>query len=58
VTYRRQQFLIDQAIRKALREAIRSVQAIKPFTVNAWMLLPDHLHCIWAQPTYDADFSI
>jgi hypothetical protein len=28
----------------ALREAINSVREQKPFTIDAWVLLPDHLH--------------
>lgn len=41
----------------ALRDAIRAVRAIRPFTIDAWVLLPDHLHCIWTMPEDDADFS-
>ena len=29
-----------------------------PFTIDAWVLLPDHLHCIWTLPLDDADFGI
>ena len=28
-----------------------------PFQVDAWVLLPDHMHCIWTLPEGDADFS-
>lgn len=57
VTYRRQAILCDQPIRIALREAIKEVQAKRPFTIDAWVLLPDHLHCLWTLPPGDADFS-
>jgi putative transposase len=40
-----------------LRDAIESTQARHPFTVDAIVLLPDHLHCIWTLPKSDADFS-
>ncbi|MFH0780659.1 MAG: transposase [Pseudomonadota bacterium] len=57
VTYRRQRFLCDEPVRTALREAIREVQAACPFTIDGWVLLPDHLHCIWTLPEGDGDFS-
>jgi putative transposase len=28
-----------------------------PFTVDAWVVLPDHLHCVWTLPPGDDDFS-
>lgn len=40
-----------------LREAFSLVQAHKPFTLDAVVILPDHLHCIWTLPSGDADFS-
>ena len=30
----------------------------KTLTIDAWVLLPDHLHCIWTLPPDDADFSM
>lgn len=57
VTYRRQPILCDEAIRNALRAAIEKVRAMRPFVIDAWVLLPDHLHCIWTLPEGDADFS-
>ena len=58
VTYRRQRFLCDEMVRNALREGIKATQATHPFTIDAWVLLPDHLHCIWTLPPDDADFGI
>ena len=58
VTYRRQPILCDENLRKALREGIQEVRKVHPFTINGWVLLPDHLHCIWTLPPDDADFSI
>ena len=46
VTYRRQSFLCEADVRQALREGIRKAQAVKPFQIDAWVLLPDHLHCL------------
>lgn len=56
-TFRRQPILCDEAVRKALREAILSVLQSRPFFIDAWVLLPDHLHCVWTLPAGDADFS-
>lgn len=57
VTYRRQRFLTDAPMRLALRGAIRQVQARWSFSIDAWVLLPDHLHCIWTLPSQDAEFG-
>ena len=41
----------------ALREAIATVRKRKPFIVDAWVILPDHMHCIWTLPEGDSDDS-
>jgi putative transposase len=40
-----------------LREAVRRVRARYPFQINARVVLPDHLHCVWTLPPDDADYS-
>jgi putative transposase len=40
-----------------LREAVRYVKNRKPFYINAWVVLPDHLHAVWTLPDGDADYS-
>ncbi|SFB36792.1 putative transposase [Collimonas sp. OK607] len=57
VSYRRQPILCDDTFRNALRQSVEMVRAQRPFTIDAWVLLPDHLHCIWTLPEGDADFS-
>jgi putative transposase len=57
VSYQRQPILCDSVIRNALRAAIKTVRASSPFVIDAWVLLPDHLHCVWTLPDGDADFS-
>ncbi|MBI1834414.1 MAG: transposase [Burkholderiales bacterium] len=57
VTERRQRILTNDDVREALRAAIIKVRSTHPFEINAWVLLPDHLHCIWTLPEGDADFS-
>ena len=40
-----------------LREAVEATRAARPFGIDAWVVLPDHLHCVWTLPEGDADFS-
>ena len=56
VTYRRQAMLCEPRIREALRDAVVSVRGKRPFEIDAWVLLPDHIHCIWTLPPGDADY--
>lgn len=57
-TLRRLPVLTEAPVREALREAIRQTRLTAPFDIDAWVLLPDHLHCIWTLPQGDADFSM
>jgi len=57
-TFRRRPFLLEPSVRDALREAVRITRMTHPFDIDAWVLLPDHLHCIWTLPQGDANFSI
>jgi putative transposase len=56
-TFRRQPILCDKPIRDALRSATAFTRTKRPFAIDAWVLLPDHLHRIWTLPPGDADFS-
>ena len=58
VTHLRRPFLCSDNARRDLRASIREVRDTHPFDIDAWALLPDHLHCIWTLPEGDADFSI
>ncbi len=58
VTYQRRPWLCHPSARRVLREAVRKVQASRPFRIDAWVLLPDHLHCIWTLPEGDCDYSV
>jgi putative transposase len=57
VTCRRQKFLTRPECRRTLRNAIAEVKQTHPFHIDAWVLLPDHMHCIWTLPKNDAYFS-
>lgn len=41
----------------ALREAVRKTRQQRPFHIDAWVVLPNHLHCVWTLPVGDDDFS-
>ncbi len=57
VTHQRRPLLTTPLGRTALREAIVSVRHRRPFTLDAIVLLPDHLHAVWTLPPDDTDFS-
>ncbi len=57
VTEMRRPILTTETVRAALREAIQQARTTLPFQIDAWVLLPDHLHCIWTLPEGDANFS-
>ncbi|WKJ90428.1 transposase [Methylomonas montana] len=40
-----------------LRETVRAVRERYPFKIDAWVVLPEHLHAVWTLPPGDADFS-
>ena len=40
-----------------LGAAVAQTRAERPFGIAAWVVLPDHLHCIWTLPEGDADYS-
>ena len=40
-----------------LRNAVRQTKAERPFTIDAWVVLPDHLHAVWTMPDGDQDFT-
>ena len=42
----------------ALRAATSKVRRSHPFDIDAFVVLPDHLHAVWTLPSGDADFSI
>ena len=52
---RRQTLLVDQIV--ALRQAVAATRLNFPFTIDAFVVLPDHLHAVLTLPPDDADFS-
>ncbi|MBE9516880.1 MAG: transposase [Proteobacteria bacterium] len=56
-TLYRQTVLLQPEIRGALRRGIEQVRIRYPFAIDAWVLMPDHMHCIWTLPADDYNFS-
>jgi putative transposase len=40
-----------------LRHVFRKVKADHPFHIDAIVILPEHLHCIWTLPPGDSDYK-
>ncbi|WP_074547802.1 transposase [Dyella sp. AtDHG13] len=40
-----------------LRDALRQTRLRRPFHIDAFVVLPEHLHAIWTLPADDADYS-
>ena len=41
-----------------LREAFRDTRRRHPFSLDAIVVLPEHLHCLWRLPPGDDDFPV
>ncbi len=57
VTRHRLPLLASAPAVSALQDSFAGVTAHHPFTMDALVILPDHLHCIWTLPQDDGDFS-
>lgn len=57
VSHGRRSLLTRPELRLSLRRAIQAVRQRHPFAIHGWVLLPDHLHCLWQLPQDDADFG-
>lgn len=40
-----------------LRRAVADTKAERPFQIDAWVVMPDHIHAVWTLPEGDRDFS-
>jgi putative transposase len=41
-----------------LRDAVRRVHRLHPFVIDAWVVLPEHMHCVWTLPPGDSAYSM
>ena len=56
VTHERRPIFADAQAVRLLEAAIERVREKRPFTIEAQVVLPDHLHAIWTLP--DGDWTI
>lgn len=57
VTYERQPWLTEPGNIERLRKAFQAVKRSRPFDMDAIVILPDHLHCLWRLPEGDSNYS-
>ena len=53
ITNLRQPILTTEEVRLALHQGIQRARQTLPFQIDAWVLLPDHLHTVWTLPEDD-----
>ena len=58
VTYRRNKILCHETNAALIKEAFLHVTTHHPFRIRAFVLLPDHIHCIWTLPENDNNYSM
>ncbi|GJM25837.1 MAG: hypothetical protein DHS20C16_22520 [Phycisphaerae bacterium] len=58
VTNFRRPILAGESALSFLRQAFREEREHHPFEIDAIVVLPDHLHCIWTLPDDDARYSM
>jgi len=57
VTNQRRPVFDNEPTVQILREAIRDEMQRRPFVIEAAVVLPDHIHCLWQLPENDSDYS-
>ena len=57
VTFQRRRLFANPKNPKILNNIIVEVRNEYPFTLDAWVFLPDHLHCLWTRPPEEGDYS-
>ncbi len=58
MTHERRKLFDEELARQCLHDAIATIRTKRPFTIDAVVLLPDHLHMLWTLPADDGDFSV
>jgi putative transposase len=57
VTEKRHAIFASSEAVAVLRNAFRVIRSTRPFELDAIVVMPEHLHCIWTLPPDDADFA-
>ncbi len=58
VTFGRRRILCQPDNVELLRAAFKTVKSRHPFIIDAIVVLPDHLHCLWTMPSGDNDYPM
>ena len=58
VTEHRRPTFADERAVALLRNVVNEEKAARPFRMEAWVVMPDHLHMIWTLPPGDSNYSI
>ena len=40
-----------------LRQVVARTRRRHPFRIDAWVVLPEHMHCLWTLPPGDTDYA-
>lgn len=56
VAAQRRKLFCDEGTIQLVRQAFHHVNTNRPFMINAMVILPDHLHCLWTLPATDDDY--
>jgi putative transposase len=57
VTAQRRALLASADAVATLRRSLAEVRRQMPFAIDAWVVMPEHMHAIWTLPAEDCDFS-
>ena len=52
---RNSRLLIDHI--DELPAAVVKARASRPFHIDGWVVLPEHMHCVWTLPEGDSDYA-
>lgn len=58
VTSKRKKFLCNDENVILIKEAFKHILKQHTFNDDAFVMLPDHIHCIWTLPEGDSNFSL
>lgn len=58
VTHQRRPILTSRLGRTSLRQAFAEIRGRRSMIIDAIVLLPEHLHCVWTLPPGDAAYDV
>jgi len=58
VTQKRREILCSEGNVELIKTAFKEVISTHPFRIDAFVLLPNHFHCVWTLPKNDDNFSM